>query len=374
VRGNRGRVSAAAAFQRVDRAPPPAPGAFTLGAGELLASEPDAYGKSRFTLTWEPSPAGVRQLVYRALDAAVLACHGLTVADGRTLDAAALQALAADPIAEPAFSRLTSEPLSEAAYTDETLEGFGSNRYLYRLGTLSLAGVPGPLGEPSPPVTVPDVVPPRQPRIVRALGGDQVVTLTFGPNREHDVAGYRVYRATGPDAAADIRRMALVGTVPHDPAAGSFTFTDGPPDGGSDTDGSAAPPPEPRADLRYRVTAVDQAGNESRPSRMVAARCFSTAAPAVPVPSVQRGTDGDQVDVSWPAPETGVTVLVQRQAGEREPTDQIAWQAVSGWLAASATDVSDQGLDPSAAYRYRLKAMSPSRVVATSDPVEAPAP
>ena len=365
VRGNRGRVSAAAAFQRVDRTAPAAPGAFTLGTGELLASEPDGYGKSRFTLTWEPLPAGARQLVYRALDAAVLACHGLTVADGRALDAAALQALAADPVAGPAFSRLTAGPVSEASYTDETIEGFGSNRYLYRLGTVSLAGVPGPLGDPSPPVAVPDVVPPRQPRIVRALGGDQVVTLTIAPNREHDVAGYRVYRATGPAAAADIRRMTMVGTVAHDPTAASFPFTDA---------GATTMPPEPRADLRYRVTAVDQAGNESRPSRMVAARCFSTAAPAVPVLSVQRGADGANADVTWPAPEPGVTVLVQRQDGERDPADEIAWQAVSGWLAAPATEVSDQGLDPAAAYRYRLKAMSPTRVVATSDPVEAPAP
>jgi hypothetical protein len=356
--GNQGRVSAATAFQRVDRAPPAEPGAFTLGVQELLASTPDAYGRSRFTLAWEPAADGARHLVYRALDVAVLARHGLTVDDGRDMDAATLKRLADDPLAEAAFSQLTSEPLDATSYTDETLEGFASNRYLYRLRTVSLAGTFGVLGESSPPVAVPDVVPPRRPTVIRALGGDGIVTVTFSPSTEHDAGHYAVYRAADAAAAADTRSMTLVGTVPHDPAAATIVFTD---------DGAAGPPPTPAVDHRYRVTAVDRAGNESRPSRVVVARCFSTAPPPVPVPSARRAAGGARIRVAWPEPVAGVTVLVQRRAADRG----AAWQAVSTWLD-GVRGFEDTGLDPGATYGYRLKAMSPWRTVAESDPIEVP--
>ena len=67
-----------------------------------------------------------------------------------------------------------------------------------------------------------------------------------------------------------------------------------------------------------------------------------------------------------------MTVIVQRQPHAAEPGDERAWRAVSGWLAPT-TEFRDRLLDPEEAYRYRLKAMSPSRVMATSEPVEAPA-
>ncbi len=289
--GNAGRVSAATAFQRVDYATPAPPGAFTMGVEELLASTPDAYGRSSFTLTWEPDPGGARHMVYRALDTAVLARHGRPTEDARGMDAATLKALADDPRAEPAFSQLTPAPLDTATYTDETIEGFAANRYLYRLRTVSLAGTLGALGESSPPVAVPDVVPPRRPNLIRALGGDGLVTLAFTPSGDHDTDHYTVYRAAGAAAAADVRAMTRVATVPHDPAATTVLFAD---------DGAAGPPPTPGVDLRYRVTAVDQAGNESRPSRAVVARCFSTAPPVAPRPTAQRAAGGARIRLAWP--------------------------------------------------------------------------
>ena len=355
--GNRGRVSSAAAFQRVDRATPVGAGAFDLGAEELLASRPDAYGRSRFTLAWEPAADGARHLVYRALDAAVLASHGLSVADGRAMDAASLKALADDPAAEAAFSQLTPRAIDGGSYIDETLEGFGSNRYLYRLRPVSLAGVAGALGESSPPVAVPDVVPPARPTLIRALGGDGVVTLTFSPSKDWDADHYAVYRASDADAAADVRRMTLVGTVAHDPAAATLSFRD---------DASGASPPPPRVDHRYRVTAFDHAGNESAASRVVVARCFTTAPPPVPALSAQRPGDGTTVRLRWTEAESGATVLVQRQAG-----DSAIWQSLSTWLADGLRAFED-AVEPAVTYRYRLKAMNASSVVAESDPVEVP--
>ena len=353
--GNRGRVSSAAAFQRVDRSTPARAGAFDLGVDELLASRPDAYGRSRFTLTWEPAPDGARHLVYRALDAAVLAGHGLTVADGRAMDAAALKALADDPAAEAAFSQLTPRALDGTSYTDETLEGFGSNRYLYRLRPVSQAGGMGAFGESSPPVAMPDVVPPGGPTLIRALGGDGVVTLSFSPSGDWDADHYAVYRAPDGVAAADVRRMTRVGTVAHDPSAALLTFSD---------DASGASPPRPRVDHRYRVTAFDRAGNESAASRVVVARCFTTAPPPVPVLSAQRAGNGTRVRLRWTAAEPGATVLVQRQAA-----DSAVWQSLSTWLAGDVRAFEDD-VEPAVTYRYRLKAMNASSVVAESEPVE----
>jgi hypothetical protein len=137
----------------------------------------------------------------------------------------------------------------------------GANRHFYRLRTVSAAGVPGPLGPSTPPVAVPDVIAPRAPRIVRALGGDGGVTVTVAPNAEWDLDHYAVYRAASVAEAADTRRMARVGTLAHDPAAPELTFVD-----------ADAPP---GVDHRYRVTALDRSGNESAASAVAVGRCFT---------------------------------------------------------------------------------------------------
>lgn len=347
--GNAGRVSAEAAFQRVDRAPPGPAAAITLGVGELLATPPDAYGRSSFRLTWEAGTDGSAHHVHRALDTVVAGLHGLDPRTVATFDAAALVELADDPVAEPAFSQLTAQPVTGGEWTDATLEGFGSNRYLYRLCPVTPAGVRGLLGPSSPPVAVPDVVAPRCPAAVKLLGGDDVVTVRFAAVAEPDVDHYVVYRTTSDDLAADTRSMRRVGEVAHVPGAVNVAFTDaGPPVG---------------VDLHYRVTAVDTAGNESRPSRSAMARCYSTALPVAPTPTARRLRADDRCVVQWPPAEPGVAVLVQRRVGEHE-----TWQPVSTWLHGDRSAL-DTGLDPTVAVTYRLLARSPWCTVAESDPV-----
>lgn len=268
--GNAGPVTAPAGFQWVDRTVPGAPPAFDLGVEQLLASTPDPHGRSRFTLTWAPPGAGQRVLVCRATDVSVLDRHGRAQTDAAGLSSAELVALAADPAADPAFSVITTAAVEGTGYTDEALNGLAANRYLYRLRLVSPAGSLGPLGPPAPPVAIPDVVPPREPRMLRALGGAGSITLAWAPNRERDADHYVVYRAEAA-SAADIRLMTAVGTVAQDGAAAELTFRDGTPPVG--------------VDLRYRVAAVDTSGNRSRPSRALVARCF--AAP----PTISRGSE-----------------------------------------------------------------------------------
>jgi fibronectin type 3 domain-containing protein len=92
-------------------------------------------------------------------------------------------------------------------------------------------------------VDVRDVSPPAAPLGVASLVTDDAVEVSWSPSPEADLAGYRVYRARegGPPA-----RLADV------PAA-QTTWRD--------------PSPGRGATHLYTVTAFDQAGNESAPSR-----------------------------------------------------------------------------------------------------------
>jgi hypothetical protein len=89
-----------------------------------------------------------------------------------------------------------------------------------------------------------DKFPPAVPAGLAALAGLTGIELAWEPNRESDLAGYRVYRAEG-----DAPLQALGGPV------GTPSFRD----------------PEARAGVKYRyaVSALDQRGNESTPSQPV---------------------------------------------------------------------------------------------------------
>ncbi|HEX3757318.1 MAG TPA: phospholipase D family protein [Kofleriaceae bacterium] len=115
---------------------------------------------------------------------------------------------------------------------------------------------------------------PLAPRITRLSAGDRQITLEWAPDRESDLAEYRVYRAADPDHARDVSRMDLVHTVPAatgDPAArpARLSWTDRPVPG--------------LRDLWYRVVAV---GNASAPSPAMRMRAFELAPPAPPATAI----------------------------------------------------------------------------------------
>lgn len=305
-------------------------------------------------MTWQPAAGVSGHHVLRSLDTAILGRHGMDPDLARDLAPGTLQALAQDPVAEPAYSQLTTESVTGVAWVDETLEGFGTNRYVYRLCPVSPAGMRGAMGPCSPPVATPDVVPPRPPAGVKATGGDGAVHLRFVPGRERDVDLYVLYRTADRDASADPRAMHRVGELPHSPSAPTMTFED---------DATGSSPPPIATDLWYRVSAVDRSGNESVPSRAVVARCWSTAAPSVPTPTVRRAAGGSRCAVGWAAPEPGVAVLVQRQA-----VGSSSWRPASGWLTGTRQFL-DTGLDPAVPLAYRLLGRSPWRTVAASETV-----
>ncbi len=115
-------------------------------------------------------------------------------------------------------------------------------RYVYRVRSLrrSFTGAAeGPLG-PSAEVVAEDVFPPAPPRELRAVPTESSVELSWQPNTERDLAGYRVYRERGTAASTE---------VGSDEALTAPRYSDGAVERGET--------------YRYAITAVDRKGNES---------------------------------------------------------------------------------------------------------------
>ena len=219
-----------------------------------------------------------RYHVYRALDAAVLARHGLTVDEGRSWTRSA------EGAGRRARWRSRRSPSSRPS---RSMRSSSSTRPggLRRQSLL----VPAANGEPRGRARRARRVNPAGRRarrgaaaaaaLIRALGGDGAVTLTFTPDRERDADHYVVYRAASAAAGPTRARWRWSGPCRTIRRRGRSAFTD---------DGTSSPPPK-RVDHRYRVTAVDTAGNESAPSRAVVARCFPPPRPR-PCPSARAPT------------------------------------------------------------------------------------
>lgn len=284
----------------------------------------------------------------------------------RGLSNDALHVLAGLPGNERAFAQITIQPLdpddpanadrrgpdSPDAYTPDphlrayadALDGRSTNRYFYRAAYVDGAHNRSGLGLSSPPVYLPNVVPPGTPLLAGVTGGDGEVVLRWASNREPDLAAYRIYRSDMAVRARDVRLMDLVQIV-NVPA-----------------DAPAARPPEaewrdntvvPYVENHYRITAVDTAGNESPPTISAVSRGYSTLPLDPPAAAaVNRvGVGANQlVRVTWTGL-PGVTVLVQRRV-----SGTSFWRTVDTWSQHGASMLDDRGAERAEAYQYRLRA------------------
>ena len=101
------------------------------------------------------------------------------------------------------------------------------------------------LSEPAV-ITPKDTFPPAAPQGVRAIGAAQSIELTWERSPEPDLAGYRIYRATG---AGAFEKLADISQLP--------TYSDRAVESGKT--------------YRYQVSALDQSGNESPRSPSISA-------------------------------------------------------------------------------------------------------
>lgn len=284
----------------------------------------------------------------------------------RELSNDALRVLAGLPGNERAFTQVTVQPLDPddpenanrlgpdnpvdfpidpalRIYID-TLDGRSTNRYFYSALYVDGAHNRSDMSLASPPVYLPDVVPPRAPVITKVLGGDREITLRWVSNWEPDLAEYQVYRADSEDAARDVRLMTLVHSEPvpvGDPSTrpGEAEWTD-----------QEAPTLTP---LHYRIVAADEAGNASKPSISVAAQAYDDRRPAPPVwDAPTPGTTPNALVLSWSSPDPNLRCLVQRNIEDITP-----WENLSGWLPRGVYTYEDTDQQPSVEYVYRLKVM-----------------
>jgi hypothetical protein len=132
--------------------------------------------------------------------------------------------------------------VNQLEWTDPDSE-FGRH-YAYRVQR----GVGQAVSEPSEivEITPEDVFPPAEPKGLHASAAPASIELSWEPDTEPDLAGYRVYRSVD---GGEFERIAEVSQVP--------AYSDQKVERGKT--------------YRYAVTAVDRAGNESRRSSVVEA-------------------------------------------------------------------------------------------------------
>lgn len=179
----------------------------------------------QISLSWEPPEVGL---------------------DGRLLTEKVFFNLYREEAGE--FRLLNDQPLSRTRFEDLNFSFGFTYRYLVR----SVVARGGEYRESADSeileVRAADVFPPATPAEVRALSGTDGVTISWLPNRENDLAGYRVYRAK--EVAAGEEATVLL--TPESLAVPVFL------------DGSV----EKNTGYVYSICAVDKFGNESLPARV----------------------------------------------------------------------------------------------------------
>ncbi len=196
-------------------------GAFSPRAGvPLLALPPPpadvraSYSEKELTLTWTPPP-GVPPRPPVQPEAGYL--RGRPIVPGTALawgydvfEVPTPAAVSANPSpaptsdAKPDVPRVepplpvNQQPLLAPTFTDSRME-FGVER-CYVVRTINVIGRLQQEGEPSDVVCVTprDTFPPAAPRGLIAVAGDGVISLSWEPNTESDLAGYVILRAQQP--------------------------------------------------------------------------------------------------------------------------------------------------------------------------------
>ena len=268
--GNESPVGGPAKIFRIQRDPPDAPALPIFPSERLYASPADYHSRAFFHFLWQAPPErGVSLHVLRALDDTLAQVDlanrragralvfppewpdgrqaqieeelgvydGLSEAHAKThfqtqLSDDALRVLAGLPDNAKAFTQLTSEPLHprSGTYTD-ALDGRARNRYFYRAAYVDRAHNRSALSLATPPVYLPDLIPPAKPQILKILGVDRGVRLQWAAHREPGMDRYLIYRADNRDDGRDVRLMGE--PVANIPAAPVVTLLDVESDNGS---------------------------------------------------------------------------------------------------------------------------------------------
>lgn len=187
-------------------------------------------------------------------------------------------------------------------------------------------------------VVLPDIVPPHRPQLKEVVPGDGIMTLRWSHAADDgDVAGYYVLRR-------ELESTTDILLTPFGLPADVWTYTDS----------------SVRAGVyySYSVVAYDSAGNRSKPSRRISARCYDVRTPPVPEIDTLLVT-ADGVTITWHyvgyVPE-GTVAIVERSSSAE------TFFPVSPLLSASVTRYTDGSAEITEAYYYRVILRSPSGI------------
>lgn len=212
-----------------------------------------------------------------------------------------------------------------------------------RVGSVSITSAPGPLSE-SVTYLVQDNVAPSVVQGVRTSLMQDSVQVQWRVSRELDAAGYNVYRGTESDGEFERLNQELI------PVNQPFYFD------GNLTQGSL---------YLYRITAVDESGNESEFSTAVTRIVPDNTAPPAPLNlTADLNNDGNQVLLNWSTsefPDDFRNFVVFRRVVEgRSPSSNYSQIAPPNLRENSFADTGSD-YEEGALYRFGVLAADSSR-------------
>ena len=224
----------------------------------------------------------------------------------------------------------------QTTYVDSPL--MAGNTFVYRVQALGSGGIESELSLFAAADVSSDNRAPETPsQLATQLTGSTVISLSWNAPTEDangealtGLASYRLYRAVGSEAAG------LVILTSPDSTKTSFNDTG----------------LEVNTTYVYRVSAVDEAGNESRLSSSVTRTTESTSDVSAPtnIQAVASG-DGSRVTISWTAPSSFTSFRVQRKQTGSDSSSGIFTTVASS---VTGTSFEDTNVSSGVAYTYRV--------------------
>jgi fibronectin type 3 domain-containing protein len=288
--GNAGGFSNTSSATTPDMSPPSVPGALTA----------NAVSSSQINLSWGEATDDVGVAGYRVERCVGAGCTTFT------------------QIATP----------TGTTYNDTGLTV--STTYIYRVRAVDAAGNAGPFSD-GISATTPDTAPPSAPgTLTSSAGSSTQIDLSWGAATDDvGVAGYRVERCTGEGCTTFTEIATATGTTYADMGLTVSAF------------------------YRYRVRAVDAAGNPGPYSNVSSATTPDTTPPSAPGTLTSSAASDTGIDLSWSAATDNVGVTGYR-------VERCSGVGCSDFLQFATpidTSYSDTGLTPSTSYSYRVHAV-----------------
>jgi len=167
------------------------------------------------------------------------------------------------------------------------------------------------LGISSPPIWIRKVTPPNSPKIIKVVSGDRKITLTWLKNSEQDILEYKVFRAENSNIARDLR---LMKSLDLEFVTNENTISI------EDTKIIAS------RKFYYRIIAIDEQANISKPSKIIPAQCCELTPPDPPeFTNINRSADGTIITLEWVAPNPYKCLLKRKTESERIEIDISTW-------------------------------------------------